>query len=111
MLNPVRAGMVTNLGEYPWSSFNATAGAAIVPELLSTDWILKQFGDHRESAQAEYRRFILAGIREESPWKELKGQVLMGGKKVLEKLIPYLKQKSALKEIRLSIGICIARIK
>jgi putative transposase len=99
VLNPVRAGMVCNPGEYPWSSYNATAGSVSIPELLSTDWILRQFGDHRESAQAEYRKFVLAGIGEESPWNELKGQCLLGGKNFLEKLVPYLKQKSTLKEV------------
>jgi putative transposase len=98
VLNPVRAGMVTHPGEHPWSSYNATAGATIAPELLSTDLILKQFGEHRGSAQAEYCRFVVAGIGEESPWDDLKGQCLLGGKKFLERLVPYLKEKSALKE-------------
>lgn len=101
VLNPVRAGMVDEPGKYPWSSFKATAGKTKTPDFLSTDWILSQFAETRPRAQAEYRRFVQAGIQEDSPWKELKGQCLLGGKELIEKLSPYLRQQSALKEIRI----------
>ena len=71
--NPVRSGMVDDPGKYPWSSFKATAGKVKTPDFLSKDWILKQFTETRPRAQVEYRRFVLAGIEEESPWKALKG--------------------------------------
>lgn len=34
-----------------------------------------------------------------SPWRELKGQCLLGGKDFLEKLLPFLRDKAGLKEI------------
>lgn len=101
VLNPVRAGLVDDPGKYPWSSFKATAGKVKAPDFLSADWILKQFGDNRPKAQAAYRRFVRAGTQEASPWEELKGQCLIGGNAFIEKLSPYLKQKSALKEFRI----------
>jgi REP element-mobilizing transposase RayT len=101
VLNPVRAGMVDDPGRYRWSSFKATAGKIRTPVFLNTDWILAQFAESRPRAQSEYRRFVRAGIKEASPWSALKGQCLLGGKDLIEKLSPYLKQKAALKEIRL----------
>jgi hypothetical protein len=97
--NPVRAGMVHDLESYPWSSFNATAGKTKAPDFLSTDWILDQFAETRSRAQVQYRRFVLDGIHKDSPWKDVKGQCLLGGKQFIEKLSPYLTQKSALTEV------------
>jgi len=97
--NPVRAGMVEDPESYPWSSFNATAGKTKPPNFLSTDWILNQFAGTRSRAQVQYRRFVLAGIHKSSPWKDLKGQCVLGGKQFIEKLSPYLTQKSALTEV------------
>ncbi len=101
VLNPIRAGMIEDPGRYRWSSFKATAGMIKTPKFLSTDWILRQFAKTRPKAQALYRRFVRAGKNETSPWKALKGQRLLGGKELIEKLSPYLKQKAEIKEIRL----------
>lgn len=101
VLNPIRAGMVDDPGRYRWSSFKATAGMVETPAFLSTDWILRRFAKSRPKAQAQYRRFVRAGKKEASPWKALKGQCLLGGKELIEKLSPYLKPKTAIKEIRL----------
>ena len=100
VLNPVRAGMVTDAGKYPWSSYRATAGLDKASEFLSVDWILEQFGVDRKSARMEYRRFVKAGLDGgDSPWDELKGQCLLGDDAFLEKLFPMLKEKIALKEV------------
>jgi hypothetical protein len=101
VLNPVRAGMIDDPGQHRWSSFKATAGMANTPNFLSTDWILSQFAKSRPKAQVQYRRFVRAGKKEASPWKALKGQCLLGGRELIEKLSPYLKPKAAIKEIRL----------
>ncbi len=42
-LNPVRAGMVANPEEYPWSGHRAYLGLEKLP-WLTTDWTLAQFG-------------------------------------------------------------------
>ena len=100
VLNPVQAGMLKDLGKYPWSSYRATAGLDKVPEFLSVDWILEHFGLDRKSAHMEYRRFIKAGMdAKDSPWDELKGQCFLGEDAFLEKLFPMLRENSALKEV------------
>ena len=99
VLNPVRAGVVTESGKYPWSSYRATAGLEKKPDFLALDWILEQFGADRAQARKEYRLFVKAGLESESPWNDLKGQCLLGGAAFLEKLFPLLNDKSAFKEI------------
>jgi len=65
VLNPVRAGFVTHPGQWPWSSYAATAGERPVPAFLRVDWVLA-LGDTRERAEAEhrYRQFVAAGLAE-----------------------------------------------
>ena len=58
VLNPLRAGMVEKLEEWPWSSYPATIGYNKAPKWLDTDWLLNQFGRHRSRAISAYRRFI-----------------------------------------------------
>lgn len=41
----------------------------------------------------------MAGIGKESPWRNLRGQSILGGEDFLEKLSPYLEGKSGEKEI------------
>ena len=99
VLNPVRAGMVKQVDQYRWSSYKATGGLEGNPEFLTVDWILSQFGIKKAEAQKAYRQFVNTGIGISSPWKELKGQSILGNKEFEEKLKPALSDKSALKEI------------
>ena len=77
VLNPVRVKGKGEIGGWKWSSYRATAGLASVPEFLSTDWILEQFGKKRAKAQKQYRAFVREGL-ENRPWEELKGQIYLG---------------------------------
>ena len=43
VLNPVRAGMVRSVKDWPWSSYRATTGLSESPQWLTTDWILSAF--------------------------------------------------------------------
>jgi len=99
VLNPVRARLVASPADYSWSSYGATAGLTNKVPFLCTDWILSQFGNNRETAQDQYRDFVMAGIGKESPWRNLRGQSILGGEDFLEKLSPYLEGKSGEKEI------------
>lgn len=85
VLNPVRAHMVLSVKEWKWSSYLALAGFNESPAWLTTDWVLGQFSDQKERAQALYRNFVDKGITAESIWKELKGQVFLGEKDFIEK--------------------------
>lgn len=78
MLNPVRAGMVAEPGDWPWSSCRATVGEASAPAFLETDWVLWAFAEERTAASAGYRRFVAAGIVAAVPWDGLKGQIYSG---------------------------------
>ena len=44
VLNPVRAKIVHDPGEWPWSSYRAMLGEDACPRWLQRDWLLSQFG-------------------------------------------------------------------
>jgi REP element-mobilizing transposase RayT len=78
VLNPVRAGMVKAPADWPWSSYRACAGLAPVAPWLAVDGILSQFAKRRSLAQQRYTQFVSEGIKADSPWLNLKGQVFLG---------------------------------
>lgn len=79
VLNPVRAGMVSVAQDYAWSSYLPTLGKTTKPALLTTDWLLGNFGSVRKEAQRRYRQFVLDGMTESaSPWEQLTGQIILG---------------------------------
>ena len=84
VLNPVRAGMVADAGQWPWSSYAAMTGAAPAPAWLQTDWILGQFGQQRSEAMARYRDFVRAGVGLPGLWEGLRGQIYLGSDAFLE---------------------------
>ncbi len=88
VLNPVRAGMVTDPGKYTWSSYKATVGLTETPPYLNIDWILRHFGKARVDAQKKYRSFVKEGLNQTSPWGNLKAQCYLGS----ETFITHLKQ-------------------
>jgi hypothetical protein len=49
VLNPLRAGMIERLDDWPWSSYLATCGRTAAHDWLSTAWLLAQFGQSREA--------------------------------------------------------------
>jgi REP element-mobilizing transposase RayT len=62
VLNPVRAGICTHPGEWPWSSYRATAGLIPTPRFLTTAPILGELGPTLPTAQAAYCVFVAGGI-------------------------------------------------
>jgi hypothetical protein len=84
VLNPVRIKGGTKTAAWKWSSYRATAGLASVPEFLSTDWLLEQFGKNRRVAQKRYLEFVRDGITNR-PWDQLKGQIYLGSDKFIER--------------------------
>ncbi|MDP3297992.1 MAG: transposase [Thermodesulfovibrionia bacterium] len=111
VLNPVRAGIVERPEDWKWSSYLATAGIKRAPEYLTTDWILGQFENKRRDAEKQYKEFAISGIKEESPWKKLQGQVLLGGEGFIEKFRDLLSKKEDMREIpRLQRYVCRPKI-
>ncbi|MGH8512095.1 MAG: REP-associated tyrosine transposase [Gammaproteobacteria bacterium] len=99
VLNPVRAKMVKDPLNYPWSSLRATAGLDPKPPCLTVDWVLGQFAKTASVARRRYTEFIRSGLGLSSPWEHLRGQVLLGGPGFVESLKPYLAGRRRLKDI------------
>ena len=59
-LNPLRAGLVADPADYPWSGHRAYLGLAAVP-WLTTDFTLRLLGTNRNGARRAYARLISAG--------------------------------------------------
>src|SRR5690606_18664200 len=68
VLNPQRAGMVKETGEWAWISYLAMTGMAPTQKWLETDWLLGQCDAQRQRAQAMYVDFVRAGVGLPSRW-------------------------------------------
>lgn len=78
VLNPVRARMVASAGEWPWSSYLATAGQILAPAWLNVDWFLSVFGDCKHSSMTLYQKFVSDAYLDSSPWDDLRQQIYLG---------------------------------
>jgi putative transposase len=99
VLNPVRAGLVDQPERYQWSSYRTTCGLESEPGWLAVDWVLAQFGDRRSAARRAYREFVQDGVRSESPWAAVRGQIALGDRTFVEALAPLLRERPASAEI------------
>ena len=61
VLNPVRADMVQDAADWPWSSYRSVVGQANAPDWLDRDRLLAQFGQQRNQAMQAYVRFVRDG--------------------------------------------------
>lgn len=86
VLNPVRAGMVAEVNEWPWSSYRATVGDVPRPEWLATGWLLGQFGRTARVAVPRYIDFVRAGVGLPSLWDNLQGQMLLGSEAFVDRM-------------------------
>lgn len=87
VLNPVRAGLVGDPTEWPWSSYRATSGLDSAPSWLSAEGVLAHWGGTRRVAQARYRAFVLEGLRAPSPWQQLRGQIYLGSETFCQRFL------------------------
>ncbi|HHN66033.1 MAG TPA: addiction module toxin RelE [Nitrospirae bacterium] len=99
VLNPVRAAMAKEPGQWRWSSFRATAAIDESHPCLTTDWILGQFGRQRKKAINKYIEFVMAGTGTDSIWKNVKGQIVLGRDEFVEEIVGLMRDKKELKEI------------
>ncbi len=60
-LNPIRAGIVDSLANYPWTSYNYYL-RDYKDRLIDADFVLSQFGQDKKTARRYYQQFIRAGI-------------------------------------------------
>jgi len=99
VLNPVRAGMVHDVKDWPWSSYLAMIGQAPRPNWLQTDWLLAQFSSRRGEARLGYMDFVRAGVGLPSLWQNLQGQIYLGGETFIERMQGHLSAQQSLDEI------------
>lgn len=85
VLNPVRARMVNDPADWPWSSHRIMLGGQ-APGWLQTDWILGQFGSERRRAVARYLDFVRAGVGLPPLWEKLRNQIYLGSEQFVERL-------------------------
>ena len=78
VLNPVRADMVQDAADWPWSSYRSVVGQANAPDWLDRDRLLAQFGQQRNQAMQAYIRFVRDGVGKPSPWEHIQHQVFLG---------------------------------
>ncbi len=99
VLNPVRAAMVTNPGEWPWSSYRAMVGEDVAPDWLATGNVLSRFGSNESEAVRRYRAFVMEGIDQQSPWVQLKHQAYLGSERFVEKMTSKIPKERGLREV------------
>ena len=78
VLNPVRARMVRQAKNWPWSSYRSTTGVAEARVWLAVDWVLSAFSPQRKAAIKRFVEFVDQGRGQPSPWEQLKNQIYLG---------------------------------
>jgi len=99
VLNPVRARAVERPEMWKWSSYQANGGKEKPHSCLITEWILGQFGTTKRIAEEAYRKFVQAGIKQESIWKAVRGQSILGEEEFTTTLMDYLRGKRDIAEL------------
>ena len=99
VLNPVRARMVHEASEWPWSSYRATAGMEAPHACLTRNWILGCFGDRFSTATRHYRKFVREGRDQPAPWEQLKNQVYLGSDAFVTRVQQQIDEDQSLDDI------------
>lgn len=99
VLNPVRAQMVRSAKDWPWSSYRATAGHIDGHPCLTTDWILAGFSEIKNDAQQRYADFVRAGLRQPSPWQQLKNQIYLGSDQFVNEMQRKIDPEQSLNDV------------
>ena len=86
VLNPVRAGMVAQAPDWPWSSCRAMLGQAPAPAWLNVSNLLMAFAELPELAVMRYLKFVEEGMGQASVWGDLKAQMYLGSDAFLKTL-------------------------
>jgi len=99
VLNPVRANMVKDIRQWPWSSYPAMIGASACPSWLSINWLLSQFGNQRGRCREQYVRFVEEGINKKRIWDSLNQQVYLGNDDFVDRIKSTLGDRNDLTEV------------
>lgn len=85
VINPVRAGMASEVADWEWSSYRACQELETAPHWLAADGLLARFGKKRSVVRQRYARFVAEGIGAASPWQSLKGRVYLGDEALIRR--------------------------
>ncbi len=99
VLNPVRARMVREAKDWPWSSYRKTSGMINNAAWLTTEWLLSAFSKKQGSAQKKYSEFVSQGKNQPSLWESLKNQVFLGDEEYVRQILSDIDQNKDLSEI------------
>lgn len=79
-LNPVRAGMVKNVEDYPWSSYLSYIGKSEARQWMETGFVLASFGEDASTARERYREFVKEGEKKnvENPLEQVHASTILG---------------------------------
>jgi len=99
VLNPIRAGMVSDMRDWKWSSYLAVVGDVSAADWMEIDWILNHFGPSRQTAVMNYQNFVNDGVGLPPVWNELKKQVFLGDELFVEKAIASINEADELQEV------------
>lgn len=110
--NPVKARMVSDPADYPWSSHQAYLGRVTLP-WLTTDFALSLFSTDLGRARVAYRRFMSECGEEDfdiDAESHPKDSRILGSDRFIENIpfVPF-KPRSALTLDQLAEQICISR--
>lgn len=99
ILNPIRARMVDNLSEWPWSSWYFVMGEAQAPEWLAVDKMLLQFSKYKAISKRKFAQFVEQG-KGVTPWRNISNQVFLGSDDFVNEHLALLKvQEGDLSEV------------
>lgn len=110
VLNPVRAGMVAQAQDWPWSSYRATAGQDAPPRWLATDALLSAFGATRAEAIQGYANFVAEGMKAAPLWDKLQRQVYLGDADFVARMLSMAVQSPTLEVQRRFLRVPLAEI-
>ncbi len=92
-LNPVRAGLVSDVAQWPWSSFTAQVGQRTAPAWLLTSTLRTHFlqrlprtAEEHGRAALLYERFVREGIAEDLWRRHLRADIFLGDAAFVERV-------------------------
>jgi len=84
--NPLRAGLVGRLLDYPWSSYPAYAYNRRCPDWLKTDLILSRFGTDNSGRRAYREKVQRYADEKKSIWEDVKHGIIFGSQAFVNRI-------------------------
>jgi len=102
-LNPLKSGVVENLGEYKWSSYlNYVKDNKLAVDSLNTEFILNQFNKDKKKARRLYKKYLKENTNIKDPYKESFKSIVLGSKEYIEDIVKKIGKLGKVREIPLT---------